>query len=288
MLPQRVTQPVKSFVQTYNPMRFATRNLAPAVHTPRVDVHLVRGQYTVKVATTRDELAAVFRLRQHVFQREFKNKIFSLQSDREIYDEHADFLIITDNTLNKVVGTYRLISTQHSQVLYSASEFDLSGFLATPEAKLELSRACIHRKYRTGMVMHLLWRGVAAYVQGLGARYLFGCGSIKTTDTREIVRIYTSLAAAGKVSHEYNIHPIGKYCIQDLPERIADYMCGLDAPSESCEPPELPSLIRSYLKAGAMIHGLPALDMDFKCIDALTILDFSKMSQQHERKYAKQ
>ncbi len=287
MFPQSITAPVKSFVRNYNPIRLTSSLPAIVTHAPRVDVHLVRGNFTVKVASTKDEISSVFRLRQHVFQREFKNRLFTLQSDREVYDEHADFLIIIDNTLGKVVGTYRLISTLHSNVLYSATEFDLGSFLATPEPKLELSRACIHRKYRTGVVMNLLWRGVALYAQGLGARYLFGCASIKTTDTRAIVRIHTGLDAAGKISHEYGITPIGKYRINDLETAIERYFTGVDNPEAEITTPELPSLIRSYLKAGAMIHGLPAIDWDFKCIDALTILDFHKMTHSHERKYTK-
>ncbi|MCB5295473.1 MAG: hypothetical protein LHW52_02880, partial [Candidatus Cloacimonetes bacterium] len=46
----------------------------------------------------------------------------------------------------------------------------------------------------------------------------------------------------------------------------------------------IPSLLNSYLKAGAKVCGSPALDRSFKCIDFLTLLDVSELQNNRIRK----
>ena len=47
----------------------------------------------------------------------------------------------------------------------------------------------------------------------------------------------------------------------------------------------LPPLLRSYLQAGSKVHGAPALDKDFQCIDLLTILDLRSVQGSYARRY---
>jgi len=47
----------------------------------------------------------------------------------------------------------------------------------------------------------------------------------------------------------------------------------------------VPTLVRSYIRAGAVIVGDPAVDFDFNCGDLFVVLDISKMSSLYNRKY---
>ena len=47
----------------------------------------------------------------------------------------------------------------------------------------------------------------------------------------------------------------------------------------------VPSLLQSYLKAGAVICGDPALDEEFRCVDFFTLLDLNHTTDAIERKF---
>lgn len=268
-----LSKPLKSFSKAYSNTLFS----API---PKSQIHIERGHFLVKIADTAHELNSVFALRQSIFQREFRGKTFSLRSDREHFDDYADFLIIIDKRYDKVVGTYRMISKCPAFSYYSASEFQLGYLPSLPGEKLELSRACIHRKYRTGTVMQMLWRGVSAYSKAIGARYLFGCSSVLTVDPKVVAGIVTELKAKNILSNDLGIEPREKYSMKDLATALSESPAY--DPKQSAE---LPALFRSYLKAGAKVHGLPAVDWNFRCVDFLTVLDLEQLNAAHERKF---
>jgi putative hemolysin len=49
----------------------------------------------------------------------------------------------------------------------------------------------------------------------------------------------------------------------------------------------IPPLLRSYFSAGSKVYGQPALDVEFKCIDFITILDMEQISSSYKRRYFK-
>jgi putative hemolysin len=48
----------------------------------------------------------------------------------------------------------------------------------------------------------------------------------------------------------------------------------------------IPSLLKSYIKTGAVVCGEPALDQDFQCIDFFTLLDVRNMKESVMKKFA--
>ncbi|NLP03545.1 MAG: GNAT family N-acetyltransferase [Fibrobacter sp.] len=100
------------------------------------------------------------------------------------------------------MGTYRLISSLFHKKFYSSTEFNLDDIINLPGTKLELGRACVHRDFRTGTPIALLWRGITDYIRETGTKYLFGCSSVKTTNIRIIASIYRYFQENGKVSDE--------------------------------------------------------------------------------------
>jgi len=255
--------------------------------TPHAAINFSRGGYTVKTVTSRRELLQVLRLRYDVFHREYKNKKFPFGIDKDRYDSFADHLVIVDDKSRRIVGTYRMIPSTRGSEFYSASEFDISAVVALPGIKVELSRACIARDFRNGVVISLLWRGLVQYVQQTGADYLFGMGSVKTLATDEILATYRELSSQGAISDQIWVPTVGKYRVDAVTQAI---IAGIDshpvsqqgsAPAASL----IPTLLRSYIKAGAKVCGEPAVDRDFNCTDFFTLLDMSSVSKAYERKF---
>ena len=254
-------------------------NPAQKDFTGRVPVEFTRGHFTVKTVQSKRELWQVMTLRYEVFHREYKNKKIPFGLDRDRFDAQADHLAIIDNRINKIVGTYRLISDRRTNDFYSKTEFDISDLLAREGGKVELSRACIHKDYRNGAVITLLWRGIIEYLNQSGARWLFGMASVKTVSPDELAAIYKSLEEEGAVNTALQIRALGGY-------RINDFPCRLKVAEVTMESKAMvPTLLRSYLRAGAVVVGDPAIDLDFNCGDLFVVLDVSKMSSTYNRKY---
>lgn len=245
----------------------------------RVPVHFSRGHFTVKTVESKRELWQVMTLRYEVFHREYMNKLIPFGIDRDRYDRDADHLAIIDNRINKIVGTYRLISSHRSDDFYSKTEFDISDLLSREGGKVELSRACIHKDYRNGAVITLLWRGIMEYLAASGARWMFGMGSVKTTDAEEIIAVYKAFAEDGSIDHTYDIRAKADYKIDDFSERLKRVTVD-DAARDLA-----PALLKSYVRAGAVIVGDPAIDWAFNCSDLFVIMDVTKLSSAYNRKY---
>ena len=50
---------------------------------------------------------------------------------------------------------------------------------------------------------------------------------------------------------------------------------------------QIPSLLRSYISAGAKVYGAPARDLEFQCIDFFTILNLEELNSSYEKRYFK-
>lgn len=274
-------EPVKQFVSQYTTFLAVYRFLR--AFQPKVRLQFEKGSYIIKTVENWSELEQVLRLRHEVFHREFMNKKLPLGMDMDRFDPVGDHLVIVDKESGKIVGTYRLISSAYSQTFYSQSEFALDSFLAIPGTKLELSRACIHRDYRDGMVIALLWRGLVQYIQQVKASYLFGLASIRSMDGAEVGSIYRYLQSKSFMSGEFGIEPVGSYRMPGFYDAVAKLPA--DLPEDKGKA-LIPPLLNSYLRAGAKVYGAPALDVSFQCVDFLTILRMEELSKLFERKYS--
>lgn len=186
-------------------------------------------------------------------------------------------LYVRSKETGMVVASYRLLHSKTAIKFYSVSEFDLFDFLDRTGEKLELSRACVDPEYRSGAVIHLLWRGIAAYMSATKTDFLFGLSSLSTTDIQSVQETYQYLEAMGYLGHDYEVVPKKGYQLKGFELR---------APEAACRQPEgFPPLLKAYLKAGAKVYGPPAFDPAFCCVDLFTILDFATLGTGHRRKY---
>ncbi len=254
-------------------------------YAPKLPVYLEKKKYIIKTADNFQELKQALKLRHDVFYEELlhKRRKSGLEMDR--FDLRCDHLLVLEKSSGKIIGTYRLQSSLHSKHWYTATEFRMKQIQNLPGNKLELGRACVHRDFRTGLVISLLWEGIHAYMQASNTKYMFGCSSVKTTNKEEISRIYAYLKQQNHISDEHNVRPKGRFKLIDLPlsDNPASDQCG--GTEKWIEEGKIPPLLMSYLNAGAKVCGKPALDKNFRCVDFLTLLEVSGLRERYDRKF---
>lgn len=258
------------------PLRKAELLKKPFARKYKVDFE-ARG-YRIKTIDTMAEMRQVLALRRRVFHYEFARKWISLSSDKDRFDDRADHLAIICQETSRIVGVYRLIVSGPDQIYYSDTEFNISGFIRQAGRKVELSRACIDRDYRTGTVIALLWKGLAEYAKVAQADFLFGLSSVTTTDKGVIKALHCHFEERGMVDLSFGMDPRSEYGIEGF--------AGINP--ASIEASELiPPLLKTYIKAGAKICSQPVIDRDFNCADWLTILDMRQLNQAFDRRFMK-
>ncbi|MGE3759404.1 MAG: GNAT family N-acetyltransferase, partial [Pseudobdellovibrionaceae bacterium] len=245
------------------------------------------GSFVLKTITEKHELIDALRLRYEVFHEEFigVNAPSPFAIDVDEFDSVCDHLAIIDKKKNIIVGTYRMNSTAFNDHFYSATEFRLDRILDKPGVKVELGRACIRKEYRKGVVIALLWKGIAEYMKAVGAQFFFGCGSVKTESPRVSALLYTYFREKGHISDIHWCPPTRAYKMPAIDAWIHEFKRPLTAEETTEAEAAIPSLFKGYLKAGAVICGEPAYDVEFKCIDFLTLLDRSGLNETHSRKF---
>ncbi|MEF3694668.1 MAG: GNAT family N-acyltransferase [Candidatus Cloacimonadota bacterium] len=230
-----------------------------------------RTGHIIKTADSTEELEAVLRLRHLVFLEELLHRKKKNGKDKDKFDKTCDHLMIIEKATGLLIGTYRLQSSLHTKKFYSATEFRMKSIQKLPGNKLELGRACVHPSHRTGLTIALLWEGIRAYVTASQTDYLFGCSSIKTMNKEEIREIYHYLSSQGHMLDLHKLRPRTKFRVPGFKRQLRrnpSHKLSLELNHREL----IPSLLFSYLKAGAKVCGAPALDKSFKCIDFLTLL----------------
>lgn len=236
------------------------------------------GRFRLSLARHEDEVRAAQRLRYKVFVEEFGAVLETRVPDHDVdmYDRHCEHLLVRDTETDRVVGTYRILSPSAARKIgsyYSENEFSLTRLQHLRNRMVEVGRSCIHRDYRGGAVIALLWSGLADYMVRNNYEYLMGCGSIGMSDGgHNAANLFKEIAPAYMAPIEYHVFP--KY---RLPfERLANG-----------QPAIVPPLIKGYLRAGAWVCGEPAWDPDFNTSDLLLLLPLSRLNPRYLKHFIK-
>ena len=236
--------------------------------------------FEVKIASDPREIEAAQRLRFQVFNLDLNKGLKSSYRcglDVDEFDPFCDHLIVRDVKSGDVVGTYRLL--RGSQALqhigfYSEKEFDLSRIKNLDGELLELGRSCARKDFRDRALIPLMWEAITEQVRQHQVRYLFGCGSLYTTDAVEVSSMFSLLKNKYYAPAGLRVHPV-EHC------RFA----GLSEPGwnfdEQALFQKLPSLIKGYLRIGALACGPPALDAEFGTADFFLLLDFASLKGEY-------
>ena len=263
-----------------NPYRFRFR-----AFRAKVPVHVEVRNFVVKTVDTASELEDILRLRYKVFYKEFLEKSRLIAMDIDQFDLICDHLMIIDKKSHACVGTYRLNCSLFNSRFYSETEFAMDSILGLPGVKLELGRACVHKDYRKGIILTLLWRGLGEYVKATNTKYLFGCSSVKTLDPLEIAAVHNYLMTRHPSAASCRVVPNEAYRVKSLPLYAEAVRCMQAEVVHGHAARLIPTLLMSYLHSGAVICGDPALDKEFKCVDFFTLLDFATAAEATTRRF---
>jgi len=271
------------------PHIFRLKSLNEKMVRPSITVNFENDLYQVKTADSLEEIIQVLSLRFEVFFREFStNKVtFTLfPYDIDMHDFICDHLIVKEKVTNNVVACYRLLSDsseKNVEKFYSEGEFGLGEFLAIPGRKLELGRACVHKDYRKGTVVSLLWRGLLDYAKKNSTKYMFGCSSLNRKDFQNLPHIMEWLKKNDSFINDFKIDVCPKYSLESHPE--VDLKFSL-SPDEKIGTKALGSLMHMYIMAGAKVGNTLAYDAEMDCLDFFTVIDLEKMPSSFERRFS--
>ncbi|MDG0816909.1 GNAT family N-acyltransferase [Bdellovibrio svalbardensis] len=167
-------------------------------------------------------------------------------------------------------GAYRVTLSHQVNAFESEEDFILGDLLQKPGVKVELAWACVHPDYRDGRVIHLMWRGLSEFFKTHKVRYVFGLASITLDESDKLLDIVAYLRNQNyTISHK------------DIKARngfLSDKALVLERPESSMKKRLLPSLLRAYIMAGALVCLQPVFDPDLDCYDFMTVLDVETVS----------
>jgi L-ornithine Nalpha-acyltransferase len=236
--------------------------------------------FEVKIATEPSEIEQAQRLRFEVFNLELNKGLkssFERGLDIDEFDAYCDHLIVRDLRTGDVVGTYRLMRGAQARRhigFYSEKEFDLTQIKELDGELMELGRSCARRDFRDRALIPLMWEAIAEQVRTHNVRYLFGCGSLYSTDAVEVSAMFSLLKKKYYAMNSHRVHPLPKCAFDGLADNVA-------ITDEQALFQKLPSLIKGYLRIGALVCGPPALDAEFGTADFFLLLDFGSLKEEY-------
>ncbi len=247
--------------------------------------------FIIKLADTKSELRHAQALRYSVFYKEkkaipnFQKKMMQLDYDK--IDKFADHLIVVDKKIkglkNKIIGTYRLIRGDvalSSGGFYTSSEFDLTNILNSYNHRhiLELGRSCVHKNYRNGTTMNLLWKAIAEYVKLYDIKVLLGCASFPGIDVQEFSKEISYLRSNFSLPEEMSIKSIvnNNHIIYDNNNSNEnDFKIFA----------KLPPLFKGYLRVGGKVSKDIFVDYEFNTIDFCVVVQTVNINQKYKNKF---
>jgi len=238
-------------------------------------------EFAIKIATDQNEIIEAQRLRFQVFNLELDKGLqrsYETGLDIDEFDPFCNHLIVRDVQSNDVVGTYRMMRGAQAREhlgFYSEREFDISRIKNLDGELLELGRSCARKDYRDRALLPLMWEAIVDYVRTHRIRYLFGCGSLYTTDVAEVSAIFALLRSKYYAPDHCRVEPVAGCGFNGLSN------VKIDNADEAALFQKLPSLIKGYLRIGALVCGSPALDADFGTADFFLLLDFSNLKDEY-------
>jgi len=255
-----------------------------SVELSNITVNEVKGisqnkRFSIKMAENSLEIEQCLRLRYRVFAQEMGARLSSNNNglDQDRFDEFCKHLMVFDNDSGKVIATTRLLVSEdarRSGYFYSQTEFDLDLVLNQAGRFLEVGRTCIDPASRKGAVLAILWQGIAEVVVKQKVDYLIGCASISLSHGDAYINSVMHILRKKHFSpNDLRVSPLVALRIN---KQLAD------------EGVAIPTLLKGYLRQGAMICGEPYWDAEFNVADVFVLLPCAKMSSRYQRHFFQQ
>ena len=279
-----ISQDINSFFKSKSfPLKKLSEN--------KIFQEITLGNFVIKLANKKSELKKAQALRYSVFYKEkkakpsFPKKMMRLDYDKT--DKFADHLIVIDKkrkgSKNKIVGTYRLIRGDVALSFggfYTSSEFDLTNILNSYQHKeiLELGRSCVHKDYRNGTIMNLLWKAIAEYIKLYDIKVLLGCASFPGTDIQEYLKELSYLRSNFSLPEKISVKSLRN-------NNYPVYNEGNIYESDLRTFAKLPPLIKGYLRVGGRVSESFFVDYDFNTIDFCIVVQTVNIDKKYKNKF---
>ncbi|MCV7194838.1 GNAT family N-acetyltransferase [Mycolicibacterium brumae] len=246
--------------------------MSTSVLIPATETTATTARYTLLLSADPELIDAAQRLRHDVFTAEpgFALPPAADGRDADEFDQHCDHLLVREETTGQFVGCYRMLPPPGAIAaggLYTATEFEISGWDRLRPSLVEMGRAVVRAEHRNGAVVLLMWTGILAYLDRSGYDYVAGCVSVPVDGVgapgAQIRSVHDFVTRRHAVAAEHTVTP---YRPVMLDGRGLAELPALDRPT-------LPPLMRGYLRLGAEVCGPPAHDPDFGVADFPALLD---------------
>jgi len=190
-------------------------------------------------------------------------------------DEFCDYLLVKQGE-NLAAGCRMLGSVQAKKAggFYTASEFNIQGFLESEANPMELSRFCIADEYRqNARILRRFWRFMASYVSENNITALFGCASFPGVEPSDLSQEFHQLKKE---------HLMPKGLIKPKPQTEHFHLKELPTPSNA-EEPKFPPLVKSYINMGGKVSDVGFIDRQFNCIDLCIAVKINTLPQKYSQ-----
>lgn len=234
-------------------------------------------RFIVVEAESEKTIARCLTLRYDIFAHELGATLHTSKRKIDIdqFDPYCKHLAVIDTQTNEVVATTRLLDnhgTQFTNGFYSETEFNIENILRLNKRFVEVGRTCIHPEYRRGSALLMLWQGIARFVVENRIDYLFGCASIPFVNGDKYIN---NVMAHLRLQH-----------FSDDSLRITPRIpLRLTMPTNPADDVILPTLLKAYLRQGALICGEPYWDAAFGVADVFVLLDSSKIDSRYNKHF---
>ena len=246
--------------------------------------------YEVRLTRNKEERKQVRQLRYKVFVEEegagATEEQKNLREEYDSFDRFADYMGVFHN--GKIVGTYRIIDRDAAEKMdgfYTETEFDLKKIKKVRGNIAEMSRACVDADYREeGLVIRMLWMGLAEYILKRKIVVLFGVASWVGKQPAE---------AAQAISYLYYNHlaPLSLRTTVET-DKLADgvnpkltkmNILPKDFVDEATAKSQMPPVLKGYLRLGAKFGKGVFIDAPFNTYDVFVILQTKDISRAYQK-----
>lgn len=234
-------------------------------------------RFSVFVADSAEQRRQCYKLRYDVFANELGAQVRGTEPglDKDRFDDACRHLAVYDNHTNELVATTRLLDNHgHSQtgLFYSETEFDLSNILSDGCRFMEVGRTCIHPDYRRGAALPMLWQGIARLVVDSQIDFLIGCASIPlSSGDKYLSALMHHIRTKHYAPESLRVRPL-------VPLRLEE---------QGAMPDDVipPTLLKAYLRQGALICGEPYWDAAFGVADVFVLLNCDQITSRYVKHF---
>lgn len=253
-----------------------------ALHTvPKPPVTAEGAKFRYEFAVNPAEVVESQRLRYRVFSDEMGATVNGQDQgvERDRFDPHCWHLLVRETMTGQLVASTRILTDNRAWQIggfYSSNEFNLAPIAGRYGRIMEVGRTCVDPEFRKSSALTTLWMGLGEFLVEYGFDTLMGCASVGLEDGgQNLQAILTGFSESDFVCETHRVSPT-----LNLPV--------LSGAGADMIAPQIPPLLKGYLRLGARLGGKPCWDPDFNCADFLVLLKVSDMPQRYAKRFLHQ